>query len=636
MTQSQEQQEQQEQKQQGLQDESLTSITEQASLNTLARTSPKHTHQAMQAVPLQERIAALDVIRGFALIGIFFMNIEFFNRSIHDLGDGMPQGLTGIDWLASYFVQYFIAGKFWTMFSLLFGMGFAVMLTRANEKGQEFLKPYIRRVIALAIFGACHFIFIWPGDILLSYASTAVMLLVILFGKAKWIVLATLICGAIAMIPNLGFMGSFAGIFLMAGVIILFIRYEKIVDLKFIKLPFLSMIYLFIGLGTLIFSSVAMLIPSMHEIAVPSAINGIVVLGFGMLMKKFHQPERNRTLAAGIGLYTSIFIMMTAFGAYQLISPKSKDDADQKKPLVSATANKVNNKVENKLDNKASATVSIPNSAQDNKEIASANVTNKTIIDTETKEKTPEEIKLADKEAKKVKQKEEREKEKKKEVERKKNDIQTLTKGSYAQAVQMRIKDFHRHLGGGIGMAINVIAMFLIGFWFVNIGIMKEPAQHLTLFKKMAIWGLPVGIGMGMLGGLVITGDVPNKEQDGFMFALGLQMLFNLPACMGYVGLIVWMLHSKWASVLNLLAPFGRMALTNYLSQSLIAATVFYGYGFGLWGMGRAHQLLFASFILVLQIIFSHVWLKFFRYGPLEWVWRAITYWKIPAMRNAT
>lgn len=624
-------QEQQEQKQHGLQDESLTSMTEQASLNTLATTSQKHTHQAMQAVPLQERIAALDVIRGFALIGIFFMNIEFFNRSIHDLGDGMPRGLTGIDWLASYFVQYFIAGKFWTMFSLLFGMGFAVMLTRANEKGQEFLKPYIRRVIALAIFGACHFIFIWPGDILLSYASTAVMLLVILFGKAKWIVLAAIICGAIAMIPNLGFMGSFAGILLMAGAIILFVRYEKIVDFKFIKLPFLSMIYLFMGMGTLIFSSVAMFIPSMHEIAVPSAINGIVVLGFGVLMKKFHQPERNRTLAAGIGLYTSIFIMMTAFGAYQLISPSSKDDADQKKSIVSATENKVANVEESK----AAATVSIPNTAQNNKEIASTNVTTKEIIDSKTKEKTTEEITLAEKEVKKAKKEEEREKEKKKEAERKKNDIQTLTKGSYAQAVQMRIKDFHRHLGGSIGMAINAIAMFLIGFWFVNVGIMKESAQHLTLFKKMAIWGLPIGIGMGMLGGLVATGDVPNKEQDGYMFAMGLQMLFNLPACMGYVGLIVWMLHSKWASVLNLLAPFGRMALTNYLAQSLIAATVFYGYGFGLWGMGRAHQLLFASFILVLQIIFSHVWLKFFRYGPLEWAWRAITYWKIPAMRNA-
>ena len=79
-----------------------------------------------------QRIEALDVVRGFALLGIFLMNIEWFNRPISSLGEGMPRGLTGLDWLASWFVAYFVAGKFWTIFSLLFGMGFAVMLVRAE------------------------------------------------------------------------------------------------------------------------------------------------------------------------------------------------------------------------------------------------------------------------------------------------------------------------------------------------------------------------------------------------------------------------------------------------------------------------------------------------------------------------
>ena len=74
--------------------------------------------------PLAEsqRIEALDVVRGFALFGVFLMNIEWFNRTQASFGDGMPRGLTGPDWLASWFIAYFVQGKFWTIFSLLFGI----------------------------------------------------------------------------------------------------------------------------------------------------------------------------------------------------------------------------------------------------------------------------------------------------------------------------------------------------------------------------------------------------------------------------------------------------------------------------------------------------------------------------------
>jgi uncharacterized membrane protein YeiB len=82
------------------------------------------TESAAPAVPDQElvpitanqRIEALDVVRGFALLGIFLMNIEWFNRTISSLGEGMPRGLTGINWLASWFIAYFVQGKFWTIF----------------------------------------------------------------------------------------------------------------------------------------------------------------------------------------------------------------------------------------------------------------------------------------------------------------------------------------------------------------------------------------------------------------------------------------------------------------------------------------------------------------------------------------
>ena len=130
-------------------------------------------------IALSERIQALDVVRGFALIGIFLMNVEWFTRPITELGSGVDISQTGVNQLASWLVYTFIQGKFWTMFSLLFGMGFAVMLTRAEISERVFVKPYIRRIIGLFLFGSAHFVMVWTGDILHNYAVTALLLLLI-------------------------------------------------------------------------------------------------------------------------------------------------------------------------------------------------------------------------------------------------------------------------------------------------------------------------------------------------------------------------------------------------------------------------------------------------------------------------
>ena len=67
--------------------------------------------------------------------------------------------------------------------------------------------------------------------------------------------------------------------------------------------------------------------------------------------------------------------------------------------------------------------------------------------------------------------------------------------------------------------------------------------------------------------------------------------------------------------------------------QSLISATYFFGHGRGHWGMPRAWQVVYVFAVFTLQVGFSHWWLGRFRYGPMEWLWRAITYWQIPPMR---
>jgi uncharacterized membrane protein YeiB len=214
-------------------------------------------------------------------------------------------------------------------------------------------------------------------------------------------------------------------------------------------------------------------------------------------------------------------------------------------------------------------------------------------------------------------------------------ETQNLTKGSYPDALKFRAKEFVENWPNIVIFSVLINCMFLIGFWFVRSGVMENTQAHLPMFKKLALFGLPIGIGLGIAGSLIATAPTNGSEGDPFYVATGLLYLGNLPACLGYVSLIVLMLNSGGLfAKLELLAPYGRMALTNYLSQSVICSLLFYNYGFGLYGMSRAYQVLVVISIVILQIGFSHWWLRHFRYGPMEWVWRAITHWKIPAFKN--
>jgi uncharacterized protein len=104
----------------------------------------------------------------------------------------------------------------------------------------------------------------------------------------------------------------------------------------------------------------------------------------------------------------------------------------------------------------------------------------------------------------------------------------------------------------------------------------------------------------------------------------------------GHLSLIVLLYKSglfQWA--LNRLANVGQMAFTNYLMQSLICVTLFYGFGFGLFGRLQRYEAYYVVFaVWAFQLVFSSVWLHYFQFGPFEWVWRSLTYWKKQPMRR--
>src|SRR5215469_18519106 len=134
-------------------------------------------------VSVSERILFIDILRGMALFGILAANMRAFFAPLDIYDNIRPLFHSRPDLIAQGFVDIFIQGKFITLFSFMFGLGFAIQLTRAEARGVRFMGFYPRRLVALAVFGLIHGIFIWAGDILLTYAFSGALLL--LFRKRQ-------------------------------------------------------------------------------------------------------------------------------------------------------------------------------------------------------------------------------------------------------------------------------------------------------------------------------------------------------------------------------------------------------------------------------------------------------------------
>lgn len=555
----------------------------------------------MTPLPAAQRIEALDVVRGFALLGIFLMNIEWFNRPFTTFGEGMPRGLTGLDWLASWFIAYFVQGKFWTIFSLVFGMGFAVMLQRAEQAGRDFKRLYLRRVLGLAVFGAAHFIFLWDGDILFTYAVAALMLMVVLYGRPKPMLAAIAVAVGLGVALDAEGFFAVAGGLAVAGLLALFLRNEKLVPLRKLRIPLLALIVLVLGVLVSVAAVVFWLLPDgPTEPRLPMSIFGPLLLLLGALAWRHHQPAEERRLRLGVTLYLLMATVLTLMGLAQRFGPD---------PLVLPAASAAAS---------AASAAAAPALAASPASAASGAQ--------EKPRKTPEE-RVAERKAERAKRLAEYQEEKAKE-------IRVMSAGSYADTVDFRARRFLQKAAGDFGTSVLFIGMFLIGAWFVRSGVMERSHEHLPLFRRLALIGLPLGTGLGLAGSLIAMHHTPGDRLDGYNIAQGLTMLGNLPACLGYVSLVVLMLHGgPFVARIRVLAPLGRMALTNYLTQSLLCALVFYHYGLAQWGWPRSLQVVFVLVVYAAQVAFSHWWLARFRYGPMEWLWRGFTYREVPKLR---
>ncbi|MEM9132310.1 MAG: DUF418 domain-containing protein [Actinomycetota bacterium] len=171
------------------------------------------------------------------------------------------------------------------------------------------------------------------------------------------------------------------------------------------------------------------------------------------------------------------------------------------------------------------------------------------------------------------------------------------------------------------------LSLFLVGLWAVRSGKLANWRNERTFLIAVLKVALPIAVvAKGLLAFFIVAGETDLAATWGII----LSTFIGGPAFGAvYVCLVLLALQraGDGRSVLRHLAPVGRMALTNYLMQSVVAVLFFYGWGLGNYGrFGVATAFLFTLGLFAFQMVVSRLWLARFPYGPMEWVWRTLTY----------
>ncbi len=409
---------------------------------------------SLRPVGERERIPVIDILRGFALLGILLVNMGIFSAPFIGSVIGIPRGETPLDRAAEFGIWWLATGKFYPLFSFLFGLGMSIQLARATERGANFTRRYARRLLVLLAFGLGHALLLWNGDILFIYALMGFLLM--LFRNAR---------------PR----------------------------------------------TLLIWAAVLLALP--FGLALLSAI-------------------------AGGAFLTAMPADMGSMGGFDLNRMFSD--------LYAQT-------------------------------------------------------------------------------------VQVYSRGAWGQIFVWRAIEWIIVL---IAFAFNsapqILGLFVLGLYAGKTGIFQNIEAHRRLFTLGARVALPLGLlSNALIAWLAVNAD--SAFTSGQMaFAQAFLLVCGPLLTFGYLSVIV--LAAQREGARRLLAPLGaagRMALSNYLMQSVMCTTIFYSYGLGLFGqVGAAAGVVLSVVIWAVQLPISMIWLRFFQFGPMEWVWRALTYGKAPPMRR--
>src|SRR5437773_1691605 len=172
----------------------------------------------------------------------------------------------------------------------------------------------------------------------------------------------------------------------------------------------------------------------------------------------------------------------------------------------------------------------------------------------------------------------------------------------------------------------KVLGMFVLGLWTVRTGLALSPSDYRTTLVRWRLLGWSVGLPANLIATLAFERWPYLPASIGGLLGVVMQAVGIPLLALGY-GATVVLLVVDGRRFITAFAPVGRMALTNYLMHSVICVMLSYGFGLALWWrIGAAKAMAIAAAIIVLQIPLSAWWLSRFRFGPVEWIWRRLTY----------
>lgn len=204
--------------------------------------------------------------------------------------------------------------------------------------------------------------------------------------------------------------------------------------------------------------------------------------------------------------------------------------------------------------------------------------------------------------------------------------------GPYAALFLVRAKELAFNYAATLSMAPHILAMFLMGLWTWKQGIPQALEAHGRLLRRAAAWGLGIGIPGGLAYAYLLSRGLTGPGIPQALLGFSLYFLVSPALSVGYMAAFTLLFRGPGRKALALLPDMGRMSLTNYLTQSLVMTTVFYFYGLGLFGkVPLPWALVMGGGLWVLQLFLSRAWLARHTRGPMEALWRRLTYGRTPA-----
>lgn len=212
--------------------------------------------------------------------------------------------------------------------------------------------------------------------------------------------------------------------------------------------------------------------------------------------------------------------------------------------------------------------------------------------------------------------------------------IRVAMRGGFREQFAVRLEGWTEMFSFLVVFGWRVLACMLLGMAMFSLDVFSA-SRSKGFYTGLAVFGFGVGLPLSAWG----IYDHQVHEWD-MVRCMGVGSLFNyfgsLFAAFGWIGLIMLMCRADALPGLRArLSAVGRMAFTNYIMQSVLCTLIYNGHGLGQFGqVDRVWQQVLAIAIFAFQLWYSHWWLQRYRYGPLEWLWRSLTYWQQQPFRR--